>query len=195
MTVTDIGVDTGATRGSPGQGAGARVRKTFAEAKARVQGAIPRMPDRAPSVTLPMPGGKSATFVTDRVRARPALSSTLSGTLGLNAIALGVLGTFFPRRVSNFLGVNASRGAVVSLFGLRELVSGYALVSDPTRTGALWSRVLFDVFDIAVLKAAADDPFNKKRGNARGALCVVLTVSALDLIAAVRQSTVKRNCE
>jgi hypothetical protein len=150
---------------------------------------------QGPSIRLPLPGGRSASFATDRVRARPAVSSTISGFVGLNAIALGFMGTFFPRRVADFVGVDASRGAVVTLFGLRELATGYALVSDPTRTPVLWTRLLFDAFDIAVLKAAADDPFNAKRKNAEGALCAVAAITALDLIAAARLSTVKRNCD
>lgn len=150
---------------------------------------------QGPSIRLPMPGGMHATFATDRVRARPAVSPTVSGFIGLNAIALGFLGTFFPRRVANFVGIDASRGAVVALFGLRELATGYALVSDPTRTPVLWARLLFDAFDIAVLKAAADDPFNRKRRNAEGVLKAVVAITVLDLIAAARLSTVKRNCD
>lgn len=164
------------------------------EAKARVVTPTAGL-RKAPTVRLPLPGGKFATFATDRVRARPAMSSTLSGFIGLNAIALGFMGTFFPRRVADFLGVPASRGAVVALFGLRELVTGYALVSDPTRTPVLLARLAFDAVDVAILKSAADDPFNPKRENAEGALKAVLAIAALDLIAAVRLSTVKRNCD
>jgi hypothetical protein len=58
----------------------------------------------------------------------------------------------------------------------------------------LWARVAGDVFDIAALKAL-DSPKNPKRGNARLALGLVLAISALDVVAAVRMSGVRRNCE
>lgn len=201
MTVTDIGADTGVSRSSPDGGFASRAKAAFARAPEALKQARRRFQTptagltRAPSVRLPLPGGKSATFATDRVRARPAVSSTLSGFIGLNAIALGFLGTFFPRRTANAVGLHASRGAVVGLFGLREFVTGYALVSDPTRTPVLWTRLLFDAFDIAVLKAAADDPFNRKRRNAELALKAVVAITLLDLVAAARLSTVKRNCD
>jgi hypothetical protein len=51
-----------------------------------------------------------------------------------------------------------------------------------------------DVFDIAALKAL-DRPANVKRGNARLALGFVLAVTALDVVTAVRMSTVQRNCD
>jgi hypothetical protein len=38
-------------------------------------------------------------------------------------------------------------------------------------------------------------PSNPKRGAARLALGVVLAITAVDVIAAVRMSAVKRNCE
>jgi hypothetical protein len=50
------------------------------------------------------------------------------------------------------------------------------------------------VFDIALLRSL-NRPGNPKRGNARLALGVVLAVTALDVVAAVRMTNVKRNCE
>ncbi|HYF22019.1 MAG TPA: hypothetical protein VD929_01340 [Caulobacteraceae bacterium] len=153
----------------------------------------PSGPDRAPTLRVPLGKGRYMRVSTDRVRARPAVTPTLSGALGLGAIGLGVLGTFFPRRVAGFLGIPANRASVVALFGLRELATGYSLVSDPTMAPTLWARVAGDVFDAAVLRAA-DNPSNPKRDNARAALAFVLVVGALDLIAAGRMSTVDRNC-
>lgn len=148
----------------------------------------------APSATLGLPGGKRITLATDRVRARPALTPTLSGALGQNAIGLGVWGTFFPKSVNRFLGMDAHPSVIQAAFGLREFYTGFSLVGDPTRTDVLWTRVAGDVFDLAVLSRLnrADNP---KRGNVRLALGVVAAVTALDLIAAVRMSTVKRTCD
>jgi len=134
------------------------------------------------------------TLATDRVRARPAVTPQVSFMLGQNAIGLGLWGLLAPKGVNRFLGLKSSPQTTQLLFGAREMATGMALFSDPTKAGALWARVLGDVFDIVLLRRLAE-PSNPKRGNARLALGVVLAVTALDVIAAVRMSAVKRNCE
>ena len=148
---------------------------------------------RAPRMTLPL-GRRSIRLATERVRAAPAVTPTLSGMIGITAITAGVAGLFFPRAIARGLGVTAPTPVVQSVFGLRELWSGYSLVGDPTRSDVLWARIAGDVFDIAALRAL-DRPANVKRGNARLALGLVLAVTALDVVTAVRMSTVKRTCE
>lgn len=147
-----------------------------------------------PSMPLRLPNGKGMTVVIDRVRAKPAVTPTIAGALGQNAMGLGVWGTFFPNSVNRFLGMKANPQLIQLVFGLRELYTAFSLVGDPTRKDALWARVVGDLFDIGVL-ASLDRPDNPKRGNARLALGVVLAVTALDAVAAVRMTTVKRNCE
>lgn len=148
---------------------------------------------RSPSTAVPLPGGKRITLATDRVRARPALTPTLSGALGNNAIGLGIWGLAAPKSVGRLLGLDASPQAIQLLFGAREMATGLRLVSDPTCAKTLWARVAGDAFDIAVLRSL-DKPENPQRKNARLALGVVLAVTALDVLAAVRMSTVQRNC-
>ena len=169
----------------------ANVRESFETMRGSANEALQNFA-RSPKVTLPM-GKKKIQLATDRVRAAPAITPTLSGMIGMTAIGLGVAGLFFPRAVARSLGLNASAPVVRSVFGLRELWSGYSLAGDPTRTGVLWARVAGDVFDIAALKAL-DRPDNRKRGNARMALGFVLAVTALDVVTAVRMSAVQRNC-
>ena len=113
--------------------------------------------------------------------------------IGVTAIGLGMWGSLFPGSVKRTLGVRSSENAVRALFGVRELWSGYSLAGDPTRTGVLWARVAGDVFDIAAL-ATLVRPSNPKRGAARVALGAVTAIAALDLVTAVRMSTVQRNC-
>lgn len=149
---------------------------------------------RSPSAAIGLPGGKRATLATDRVRAAPALTPTLSGALGQNAIGLGVWGLAAPNSVNRFLGMDANPQMVQLLFGAREMATGLRLVSDPTCKMTLWARVAGDVFDIAVLRSL-DTPDNPKRGNVRAALGIVAVVTALDVLAAVRMSTVKRTCD
>lgn len=147
---------------------------------------------RSPSAALGRPGGKRATLFADRVRARPAFSPTVSMFLGQNAAMLGIWGLAAPRSVQKVLGTEASLNSIRLLFGAREMATAW-LLADPTRKDLLWARVAGDVFDIAVLRRL-DGPHNAQRRNARIALGVVLAVTALDLITAVRMTTVKRNC-
>lgn len=165
--------------------------RSFADAPAR--DAHSPSPD-TPSKTFRLPSGKSFTVATDRVRAKPAVTPQVSFMLGQNAIGLGLWGLLAPRGVNRFLGLKGSPQTTQLLFGAREMATGVALFSDPTRASALWARVAGDVFDIALLKGLTRRS-NPKRGNARLALGVVLAVTALDVLAAVRMSAVKRNCD
>ena len=151
---------------------------------------------KSPTVTIPRSNGKQPiSFSTDRVRAVPALTPTLSGSLGMGAIGLGMLGLLAPRMVRNYLGVPKAVPVPViqTLFGVRELWTGYTLAGDPTKSEMLWTRVMGDVFDIAVL-GALSTLANKKAHNARGALKFVLVITALDVMAAMRMTNVQRNC-
>ncbi len=149
---------------------------------------------RAPSMAVPMPGKKRPELHTDRVRAAPAVTPTVSGAIGNTAILLGFAGMFFPKQVAGALGIKAPAPVVQALFGARELWSGYSLAGDPTKSEVLWARVAGDVFDIAVL-SSLNRSDNPKQANARAALGFVLAVTALDVVTAVRMTNVKRNCE
>ena len=183
-----------------------RRRKTPAESR---QGAAPAEPrgwnsDRAPppaatpatspTRTFRLPGGKTMTLATDRVRAKPAVTPQVSFMLGQNAIGLGLWGLLAPKGVNRFLGLKGAPQTTQVLFGAREMATGMALFSDPTKSSALWARVAGDMFDIVVLRGLTRRT-NPKHRNARLALGVVLAVTALDVIAAVRMSGVKRNRE
>ncbi len=149
---------------------------------------------RAPSTRLPLPSGKSMKLATDRVRAVPAIEPALSQMIGMTAVGLGLWGLMFPNAVKRTLGVVSPPGVVRTLFGVRELASGVALASDPTRADVLWARFGADLLDIAAL-AGMTRRGNPSRGMAKAGLVFVLGVTALDLFTAVRMSTVKRNCE
>jgi len=145
------------------------------------------------SITLQGPN-KPMHLQTDRVRAKPAISPTLSMNIGMTACALGVWGMLFPHSVKKALGVTAPAPVVQTIFGLREMITGVTLAGDPTKSGMLWARVGGDMFDIAMLKML-DNPKNPSRGGARAALGFVLAVTALDVFTAFRMTNVKRNCE
>jgi hypothetical protein len=177
-------------------------RKRYANANGAGDGATaePRSwssPPEAAKAThgkvVPLPGGGQATFFADRVRAPAAVAPQVSFMLGQNAIGLGLWGLLAPKSVNSFLGLTNSPEVTRVAFGAREMATGVVLASDPTRAGVLWARVAGDALDIAVLSklTGADNP---KRTNARVALGAVLAITALDIFAAVRMSTVKRNC-
>jgi hypothetical protein len=148
---------------------------------------------RQPHATLPMGKGKQMVIHTDRVRAKPALSPTMSMNIGVTAVGLGIWGTLFPGHVKKTLGIRSPEPVVQAVFGARELWTGFTLAGDPTKSDMLWARVAGDVFDILALKAL-DNRHNPKRGAARAALGFVLVVTALDVITAARMSNVQRNC-
>jgi hypothetical protein len=132
------------------------------------------------------------TLSTDRVRAKPAITPQVSFVLGQNAIGLGLWGLLAPKGVNRFLGLQCTPQTTQVLFGAREMATGMALFSDPTRSSALWARVAGDAFDVAVLSTLTHRD-NRKHRNARLAMGVVLAVTALDLVAAIRMTNVKRN--
>lgn len=152
-----------------------------------------KAPPVAPTRTFRLPGGKRMTLSTDRVRAKPAISPQISMLLGQNALGLGLWGLLAPHSVNRFLGVRASATTTRALFGAREFATGMVLAADPTKSSALWARVAGDVFDILVLRRLSRRE-NPKSGNARLAMGVVLAITALDVVAAVRMTNVKRNC-
>lgn len=148
---------------------------------------------RSPHTSVRLPGRRPVRLATDRVRAKPAVTPQVSMMIGATAIGLGVWGALFPKSVKRAFGITAPTAWVMTAFGARELWSGFKLAEDPTRTDVLWTRVGGDVFDIAALMGLTRAT-NPKRGNARLALGAVLAITALDVVTAVRMSTVQRNC-
>ena len=89
---------------------------------------------RAPSGRIPLPGQEKIPFTTDRVRAKPAVSPSLSMNIGVTAVGLGLWGTLFPNSVKKFLGIQAPAPVVQAVFGARELWTGFTLAGDPTKS-------------------------------------------------------------
>jgi hypothetical protein len=105
----------------------------------------------------------------------------LARNLGWFSIGLGMVELLAPRRLTRTLGMDGME-TVVRAFGAREIASGVVALSTEKKLG-IWSRVAGDVLDIATL-APALGPYNRKRGNAKLALAMVIGVTALDVIAA-----------
>ena len=143
---------------------------------------------------LPRPGKPPVEVHLDRVRAKPVITTTVSGSLGVFSIALGLVELLAPTTIRRELGLKHVPSTALRLaYGMREMTVGWGLVSDPVQPAWLWARVAGDLLDIATLKSA-DTWLNPRRGKAKVALAAVYAVTAVDLITAIRMSTVKRNC-
>lgn len=111
----------------------------------------------------------------------------LAKGLGWFSIGLGLAGLAAPRFVRRLIGLRDVRGAspVVRAVGAREIASGVAILSMPGRSRPVWSRVVGDAIDLALLGWAMRDVCTK-RGRATAAMGVVAAVTAVDVLAAVR---------
>ncbi len=116
-------------------------------------------------------------------RRSPAGVSLVRG-LGWFSVGLGLAEIAAPRAVARLIGVSSHGRTPVTLraLGARELVQGVGILTHPRRPGPVWSRVVGDVIDVALLAWA----MRSKRTNMRratAALVSVLGVTALDVYA------------
>lgn len=113
-----------------------------------------------------------------------ALVQIVAGT----SLAIGLVELLAPRRVARALGMRGL-GALVQLYGLREIAKGIGLMTAKDPKPWIKARLAGDALDVATLM-----PFlsrsNRRRENAALALLSVIAVTALDEFALKRlQST------
>lgn len=110
----------------------------------------------------------------------------LATGLGLFSLGLGLAEVVAPGPVAAATGMK-HRPFLLRAFGLREVLSGAAILASRKPAVALWSRVLGDAFDLGMM---ASDLLSPRRGRGRLALATaaVAGVTALDVLAAVRLS-------
>jgi hypothetical protein len=108
---------------------------------------------------------------------------TLARNLGWFSIGLGVIELFAPHRVSVFLGFDGEHQKLVRSYGVRELASGAAILSQRDPVAGVLSRIAGDTVDLATLAVAAADE-DSHRGRVLGAMAMVAGVMALDLLCA-----------
>src|SRR4051812_42665364 len=111
--------------------------------------------------------------------------------LGWFSIGLGLAQIAAPRAVARMIGVplNAS---VLRMVGVREILTGVGLLTQPEAPGWRWARVVGDVMDLALLGASARKDGSDSRKTATTSLAV-LGVTAVDIAAGV--SAASRNGE
>ncbi len=108
----------------------------------------------------------------------------LSSTLGAASWTLGISELVAPDAVTALAGVRPTRRTrrIVRALGLRECGHGAAVLLVSRRL--VWTRVVGDVLDVAVLgKGLAAPSANRRRGAA--ALAFLAVVGAADVYAAV----------
>ena len=108
----------------------------------------------------------------------------LARGLGWFSIGLGLTELIAPGRISNRLGLHDGNQGRVQAFGLREILSGAAILASRGRAPyGLWARVAGDVMDLGLLQTA--QPVGQSRRTSLNvARAVVLGAAALDLVAA-----------
>ena len=104
--------------------------------------------------------------------------------LGWFSLALGLTQLVAPAQLSRLIGVRKHEGLMRAL-GLRELMAAGAILlrSDP-RLG-LWSRVMGDLMDVALLVRGLGGR-KAQRSRVAGATGLVIAITALDIVRARR---------
>jgi uncharacterized membrane protein len=159
-----------ATETNPESGGGERQRR-------------PQFTDDSAQYRAPSPENLRLTYMPRRERSR---DERVGDALGWLSVGLGLGALLAPHALSRAMGMTGS-GAVLRAVGVRELVSGAGLLTQQNRTPWLWSRVIGDAMDLALIGTALR-PGNPGRGRALGALGIVGAVTAADIAASLRQS-------
>jgi uncharacterized membrane protein len=110
----------------------------------------------------------------------------LARSLGWFSIGLGLAEVLAPRRFAKVAGTH-NHTAWIRAFGVREIVSGVGLLTDPKPARWMWSRVGGDLLDLAALGAALKTSRND-RATTAASFAAVAGITALDVIAARKVS-------
>lgn len=111
--------------------------------------------------------------------------STLARLLGWFGIALGIAEVVAPRRTAALLGTPRRSTGSLPVLGAREIASGVGILASGRPTGWLWTRVLGDVIDLAVLgRSLGTTRRSPRRSRLLGATGAVVAVAVLDLLTA-----------
>lgn len=113
--------------------------------------------------------------------------ASLAQGLGWFSLGLGLAGVVAPGALARAVGVSDTPRARVVLraLGARELASGAAILAGRPSPAPVWSRVLGDAMDLAVLGLALRAR-RTHTGRALVAMAAVAGVAALDVFTALR---------
>ncbi|HVX40687.1 MAG TPA: SRPBCC family protein [Gemmatimonadaceae bacterium] len=110
---------------------------------------------------------------------------SLANFLGLFSIGLGLAEALIPGSMAKLIGVsdNDDNRRLMRVFGVREIASGVAILTNQQPTKSVWARVAGDALDLACLGVALANPDND-RNRTLFATANVLAVTALDITCA-----------
>jgi uncharacterized membrane protein len=133
------------------------------------------------SGSIPKPPSRNRKFMeqTYRIAARENRQKLVKG-LGWFSIGLGLFEIVAPRTLSRLIGVKPHTG-VMRLFGVREVISGLGILSQPESATWLDARVAGDAMDLALLGGSF---FSERshRGRLALATAAVAGVTAVDIL-------------
>lgn len=114
---------------------------------------------------------------------------SLADFLGFFSIGLGLAQVLAPKGISKLCGIADADGnaPLMRLMGLREISHGIAILSKQQPEKAVWSRVVGDTLDLAMLGKTFANPENN-RAMTLFATANVLAVTALDVSCAKQLS-------
>ena len=120
-------------------------------------------------------------------RANGAGSDTkrMTRALGYFSVGLGLAQVLAPRKVAAAAGIHSGGETVMRIVGLREIVSGVGLLTQPNPTTWLWLRVGGDLMDLALLNSVSTSP-DVDRERLSAATAAVASVAAADAFAGTR---------
>jgi hypothetical protein len=98
--------------------------------------------------------------------------------LGWFSIGLGVTEVAAGYALGCWLGME-NRTWLLRAFGIREIATGIAVLTQEPPRGAMWGRVAGDVLDLAALASGLSED-NPKRENVALAIGTVAGITALD---------------
>jgi hypothetical protein len=143
--------------------------------------------------TKPDPAGLPAVSGVPRMHHSSSdRSGELSQALGWFSIALGVSELLAPGKLRRSVGMSRRAGALIPLYGLREIVTGLGLLGASNASPWLWARFAGDILDVATLS-----PELRRDNSKRLAACIgmaFLAAAALvDFFAARRLGEAERS--
>src|SRR5688572_15371220 len=108
-------------------------------------------------------------------------SKLLAQSLGWFSIGLGLAELIAPRRIEKCVGAPGNYKILTPMLGVREITAGLGILTQDKPKEWLWSRVIGDVMDLALLGAA----FASKKSDPKRlaiATTMVAGVTALDIL-------------
>jgi uncharacterized membrane protein len=116
------------------------------------------------------------------------MNASAARNLGLLSLALGAGALLVPRTLSRVSGLEQHR-RLLPVVGLRELAAGIGLLSARNPTPWLWSRVVGDGMDLAVIASCLFSSRNPRRLSAAVTTAIVAAITAIDVRESLRSST------